>query len=170
MAEHLDHLLSGGHLLDVAVQAAQVLLLAVEVELAALTAVADVGEHHPVAHQDQDGQPPVEEKQQQHHPEQLDHALDDHGEAVVQGVGDGVHVVGEQAHQVPLPVLVKEAQGEGLEPVVQVPADVQENFLGCPDHDLGVAQGGQNTHGVDGRRDAHAGHQAGYACPGPPPG
>ena len=156
VVEHLHHLLSGHHLLNIAVQVAQVGLLLLIVGLAPLSAVPDIEEHGHIAHGHHQRQLPVEDKEHGEGAHHLDKALDHHGKAVVEGIGDGVHIVGEIAHDIAVAVGVKEAQGQGLQVGEQVPADVEEHLLGRLDHGLGIAQGGQGTHKVDGRRHRHA--------------
>ena len=150
MVEYLHHLLARRHLLDVAVQVPQGGLLPAVICLAPLPAEADIEEHDHIAHRHHQGEPPVEDEEHGEGAHHLDKALDHHGEGVVQGVGDGVHVVGEVAHHVAVAAGVKEAQGQGLEVGEQVPPDVVEHLLGRPHHGLGIPQGGQSPGGVDG--------------------
>ena len=83
VVEDLDHLLAADHLLDVAVQVSQSLLLFGEIGLASLSAVADIQKHSQIAHHHQQGQPPVEDKQKGQGAGDLDEALNHHGEAVI---------------------------------------------------------------------------------------
>ncbi len=161
VVEHLHHLLAGHHLLNVAVQLTQGDLLPGVVFLAPLPAEADVAEHDHIAGRHHQGQPPVEDKQDGQGAHHLNEGLDHHGEAVVQRVGNGVHVVGEVAHHVAVAVGVEELEGQGLEVGEEIPPDVPQDLLGGPHHDLGVAVGGQDPQGVDARRHRHAGHQVG---------
>ena len=156
MIEDLHHLLSGHHLLDVAVQVAQASLLLAVVGLAALSAVTDVEEHDHIAHRHHQGEPPVEDEEHGEGAHHLDEALDDHGEGVVEGVGDGVHVVGEVAHDVAMAAGVEEPEGQGLEVGEEIPADVEEDLLGSLDHGLGIAPGGEGTGQVDAGSEGHA--------------
>ena len=156
MVENLDHLLPADHFLDIAVQTAQMFLLPGEIPAAAAAGIADIQEHGPIADRDDQGQLPVEDVQQHQQAHHLDKGLNDHGEAVVQGVGNRVHVVGKITHGVAVAAAVKERQRQGLQMGKQVPADIIEDFLGGPDHGLGVAQGRQNAGAVDGRGDDHA--------------
>ena len=155
VVEHLDHLLAGHHLLDEAVQISQAGLLLGVVGLAVGPAEADIAEHGGIPHRHHQGQLPVEDEEDHQCPHHLDEALDHHGEAVVQRVGDGVHVVGEVAHHVAVAAGVKEPQGQGLEMGEQVPADVVEHLLGRLHHGLGVPQGAQGSQGVDPGGDGH---------------
>ena len=84
-----------------------VLLLLIEVIGAFLSAVADIEKHGTISQDDQQTQLPAQDKKQDQSSRHLDKTLDDHGEAVVKSVGDGIHVVGEAAHGVAVRVLVK---------------------------------------------------------------
>ena len=90
MPKDLDHLLSGHHLLDVGVQLAQIFLLPVPSSYS-LAAVTDIEVHPAIAHCHDQGEAPVEEKEESQRAYDLDKTLDQHGEAVVQCIGDGVH-------------------------------------------------------------------------------
>ena len=161
MVKDLDHLLARDHFLHVGVQLAQAGLLAGVVGAAAPGGVVDVPEHGNVAHHDQQREPPVEHEQQKQRACDLYKHLNDHRKAVVQRVGNRVHIVGEQAHQIALAVRVKEVQGHRLQVGKQVAADFLGNTLRRADHELGVAQGGQRADEVDERRERHDPGQVG---------
>ena len=160
MVEHLDHLLAADHLLNGAVQLAQHLLLALEIPLAALAAVAHGGEHGNVAQHHHQRELPVQHEQQRQGAHDLDKALDHHGKAVVQRVGNGVHVVGEAAHNVAVAAGIKVTQRQRLHMAEQVPPDFIHDLLGGLHHQLGIAEGGHHAHRIDGRHDAHRRQQA----------
>ena len=159
VVEHLDHLLSGYHLLNIAIELAQAGLLGGVVCLAPPAAVADIAEHGPIAQHHQQGQAPVEDEQQRQRANHLDKALDEHGKAVVQGVGDGIHVAGKVVHHVAVAAGVEKAQGQGLQVGEQIPPDVEEHLLGRPGHEPGIAQRAQGAQGVDAGGEGHALHQ-----------
>src|SRR5699024_10217753 len=69
--------------------------------------------------------------------------------------GDGVHVVGEVAHDVAVAAGVEKPEGQGLEVGEEVPADVEEDLLGRPDHGLGVTPGGEGAGQVDAGGEGH---------------
>ena len=100
MVKNFYHLLAGSHFLDVSVQFSKVSLLAVIVETAFFRAVPDIEEHGRVSQDHQKRKPPVQHKEKSEGTRDLDEALDDHGEAVVHGVGYGVHVIGKKTHQI----------------------------------------------------------------------
>lgn len=156
VVEDLDHLLAPDHLLDVAVQLAQVLLLVIEIVGALFPAVADVEEHGGVPKNDQETELPVQDEEDGQRPHNLDKTLDDHGKAVVEGIGDGVHVVGEAAHGVPVRVGVKVPERQLFHGVEEVPADVIDDLLGGFYHGLAVAEGRGRPGQVDGGGDRHA--------------
>ena len=164
MVEHLDHLLPGGHLLHIAFQIAKSLLLAGVEETAAVGAEPDVPEHDGVPHHDQQRKPPVEHKQQNQRAHHLDKALDQQSKAVVQRVRDGVHIVGEQAHQFAVAAGVKIGEGQRLQVGKQVPADIVQDLLRGAHHGLGVAQGRKRAHRVDGGGQGNAADKAGDAA------
>ena len=83
VVKNLDHLLPGHHLLDVAVQVAQALLLHGVVGLAALSGKAHIPEHHQIADGDDQRELPVEDVQNDQRARNLDKALNHHREAVV---------------------------------------------------------------------------------------
>src|SRR5699024_772212 len=120
-------------------------LLLVKIVFALFGTVADVQEHGRVPQNHQKGQPPVQEEQQNQGSHYLDKTLDNHGEAVVEGVGDGVHIVSEAAHNVSVGVGVKIFQRQAFHGAEQIPADIVDDLLGGPGHGLGVAQGGKGA-------------------------
>ena len=115
MVEHFDDLLAVDHLLDVAVQLAEAGLLLVVIRFAAPAAVSDVQEHGRIADGDDQRELPVEHKEHDERAGHLDEALYDHGEAVVERVGYGVHVVGEVAHDVAAVAAVEPDEGQVLQ-------------------------------------------------------
>ena len=154
----------GDHLLDIGVELAQAALLAGVERAAVPRAELDVPEHRRVAHQDQQREPPVEHEQQHQRAHDLHKGLDQHGKAVVERVGDGVHVVGEQAHQVAFAVGVKKLQRQRLQVGKQVAADLAQDLLRGAHHQLAVAQRAQRARNVDARREGNAAGQVGRAA------
>ncbi len=161
MVEYLDDLLAGDHLLNIAVHIAQGRLLHRIVGGTALGAVPNIEEHGQIAQHHNEGQLPVEYEQHDQGARQLNKALDGHGKAVVQGIRDGVHIVGEVTHDIAVALGIEESQRQRLDVMEQVPADVIQHLLGGIDHSLGVAQGGQGTDAVDGGGDHNAPQKAG---------
>ena len=164
MIEHLDDLLAGDHLLNISIQFPQAALLLGIVDTAVPGAEIDIPKHGGIPHHNEQRQPPVEHEKQDQGAGDLDKSLDDQGKAVVQGVRNGVHVVGEQAHQVAFTVGIEKLQGECLQIGKQVAADLSQDFLGGPDHDLAVTQGAEGPHQVDHSGQAHTGSQVGQTA------
>ena len=159
VVEHLDHLLPGHHLLDIAVQLPQAVLLLLVIGLAPPPTEADVEEHEDIKHRHDEGKLPIEQKQHGEGAHHLDRTLDEHGKAVVERLRDRVHVVGEVAHHIAVALGVKKAEGQGLDVGEQIPPDVVEHLLGRLHHDLGIAQRREHPCAVDGGSDRHAQHQ-----------
>ena len=108
-----------------------------------------VEEHCGVADGHNQRELPVEHKEQDERARHLDKALYDHCEAVVEGVGDGVDVVCEVAHDIAAVTAVEILQRQGLEVGKEVAADVKERSLRHRDHALGVAQCAEHAEAVD---------------------
>ena len=161
VVEHLDDLLPGDHFLDIGVEFTQAALLPGVVGAAAAGTEIDIPEHGGIPHQHHQRKLPVQHEQQDQRAHDLHEGLDHEGEAVVQRVGHGIHVVGEQAHQIALAVGIEELQRQFLQVGEEVAADLPQNFLGRADHDLGIAQRAEGAHQIDDRRDAHAPRQMG---------
>ena len=152
VVEDLDHLLALNHLLDISVDLPQVPLLGHEVPAGPLAHGHHHRQHQPQGehrHQKQQG------AQVQHH---AHYAQEGEGpgaegdEAVVEDLGDGLHVVGVAAHELAVGVGVKVTQGQGLHPGEQVPADGVGGPLGHVDHDPGVGEAEQGRAGIHARQ------------------
>ena len=159
MVEDLDHLLARHHLFNIAVQITQCPLLLVVVGLASLSAIADIEKHDHIAYRYYQGEPPVEDEEHGQGTCHLNEALDHHSEAVVQGVRNGVHVVGEVAHHVAVAAGIEEAEGQLLEMGEQVPADIVKYLLCRLHHGLGIAPGRQGSRQIDEGSDGHPSQQ-----------
>ena len=155
MVEDLDHFLPADHFFDIAVQFAQIGLLMAVMLFAAPAAVANVEEHGQVTQHHEHRQPPVEDEKDHQRARHLDEALDEHGEAVVERVGDGVHVAGEIAHDVAMPAGIEKAQGQRLQMSKEVAADIVEHLLRGLDHRLRIAQSAERAHGIDAGGEDH---------------
>ena len=161
MGEGLDHLQTLNGLLDVAVHRAQVgLLLAVEPPGPAAEDLEDreggpQGEHR---HQEEEGA----HREHDHHDA---HEHQDAGEegdhALLQGQLHVVGVVGEAAHELPVGVLVKVGEGQGLEVVEKLLAHAVGAPLGQLDHDARLAVGTHPAHGVDAQELEDVGQEPG---------
>ena len=149
MGKDFDHLLALEHLLDVAVDGAQVPLLGDEV-LAALGADLFGAEQHQGHHADgQDGHGDIQDAHADEHRQDGDDAGHQLGDALADHLAEGIHVVGVHRHDIAVGVGVKVADGQALHVGEQLDADVPHGALGHIDHDAGVAPGGQDAHQID---------------------
>ena len=152
MVKDLFHLRPGDHLLDEAVQVPQPGLLLVVVLPAAPAVPLDEEGHGRQEEDDDEGQPDIEHQQHGNGAHDHDAALNNHGEGVVERVVEGVHVVGEAAHQLAMSVGVEVFEGQGLHMGEEVGADLSHHLLGGVRHELVIAPGGQHP------RQVHAAH------------
>lgn len=159
MVKDLYHLLAVDHFLNIAVQLSQAFLLHGIIGLAPLAAETDVEEHRPIAYSNNKGKLPVENEKDQQCPRHLDKALNHHGKAVVQGVGNRVHVIGKIAHHIAVPPGVKKAQRKGLQMGKQISADIEKHSLSGLHHNLGIAVGRGYADCVNHPGDHDAGDQ-----------
>ena len=160
MVKYLHYLLAGCHLLNKTVQFSQILLLKIKVIFALFSTIANVGKHQNIADKYNQGQTPVQHKNQREGSHNLNKALDNHGKAVIKGVGDGIHIVGKAAHNIAVGSGVKVFQGQGLNMVKQIPPDFINDFLGRHHHGLGVAVGCGHAAQIDHSCKRHCPEQA----------
>ena len=149
MAENLDDLLPFHHLFDVAVDGAQVFLLGHKITGGAVGDLPGDQQHQPHHEQRQASEGDVqgdhgEQNAQNGHRRghQLRHALADH-------LTEGVDVVGVDAHNVPVGMGIKIADGQSLHVAEQITAQAAQGALGHIHHDLVVSQGGQGARQED---------------------
>ena len=160
MAEDLDYLLAVDHLLDVAVQVAQLHLLADEIAAAAAGQEPGDAEHPDDAHDDHSGQGQIG-GQHAHKGDQDHHAGVDHlGDALGEHLAQGVHVVGVDAHHVAVGVGIKVLDGQGLHVAEQVVPDALLHALGDGDHQAVVGEGTQGAHDIQPGHHQKDPHQA----------
>ena len=154
MVEDLDDLLALDHLLDIAIDFAHGLLLSREI----LAAPAAHGLHHRQHHRQRakgdEGQYGTEHQHHGDGAQEVQRAGDDAGEAVVQGLGHCLDVVGVATHQLAVGVGVKVFQGQSLHFVEQVRPDLRDGVLGHMDHNAGISEGADRAHDVDQRHEA----------------
>ena len=138
VGEDLDDLLSLDHLLDVAVESAQCLLLTAEVGAALAADGLDHQQHHQQKGHGDEGQQRIEH---QHHDEG-GHKGDGVGQEIGKAVADhlryGVHIVGKAAHHVAGEVGVKIGHGQLLHLVEQFFTDPCHRALGNIHHQAGI--------------------------------
>ena len=141
MVEDLDDLLALDHLLDIAVHRAQRGLLLGKVPAAAAAHHFHHPQHH---HQHGKGDEGQHRAQDDHHGDgahEVQRAGDEASEAVVEGLGDSVDIVGIAAHELAVGVGVEVLQGQILHPVKEIGTDLGHRVLGHMHHDAGIAEG-----------------------------
>ena len=146
----LDDFLARDHLLDVSVQIAQRRLLSGKKALGTHARVASVQHNGHIAHERDNRELPVEDDEHGRGADHLDARLNHVGKAVVERLGDGVDVVGKEAHDVTRARAVEVAQRQHLDVREQVAANIGHHALGRAHHDLRVAQSREHARGVDG--------------------
>ena len=149
MSEGLDHLEALDHLLDIAVDGAQGLLL---LGIVGPALAAHLGEDQQQTHQGEGSDDKQNGAQIEHHghsgdkgdggAEQLHHRL-------LQSHLDVVGVVGEPAHQLAVGMPVEVAQGQLLQAVKQLPAQDIAALLGQLGHEDGLNIGANGGDGID---------------------
>ena len=152
VVEDLDDLLALNHLLDIAVDLPQGLLLAGKVTAGAGPDGLNHPQHHRQGGEGDEGQRGA---QDQHHDDgagEGQRAGDETSKAVVQSLGNGFDVVGVAAHQLAVGVGVEEFQGQILHPAEQVRPDVGHGGLGNLNHDAAVTIGAHRAQHI------HQGH------------
>ena len=154
VVENLDDLLSLDHLFDVTVDNTDVLLLLGKVAPAALA-----HGHHHQQHQQQcehcyQEQQGTHDNHHHHHADKGQRAGDNGAQTVVEHLGNGLNVVGVAAHQFPVGVGIKVAEGQVLHLGEQVPPNGLRGRLGDTDHDPGVDIAAQRSRDVDRGQEA----------------
>ena len=130
-----DHHMGAIHLLHVAVDVAQVLLLAAE-EL--LTVADDAGNDDQAHRENAQGNESHPGADGQHHDEyaqQQGHLGDHLGQALVQSLGDGVHVIGDAAEHFAVGHLVKVGHGQTVDLLADVRTHSVADFGGDARHE-----------------------------------
>ena len=115
MVKNLDHLLPLHAFLNKAVEAAHVRLLLGEIGVALFAAVPQEDCHARKGGDHHQAEDVVEDEEHREGADDHHRVLYEGGEAVVEGFGDGVDVVGEPAHQLAVGFGVEIAQRELLE-------------------------------------------------------
>ena len=141
MAEYLDDFLPCHHLLDIAVDTGEVLLLGAEERAGALAQLAG-GYHHDDSHEDADeGQG---DAQHDHRGEGGDDG-DGGGEHLCQGGGDhlaqGVDIIGVDGHDIAMGTLVEITDGQPLHPLEDLLAQSEHGALADGYHEAVVGIG-----------------------------
>ena len=150
MVEDLDDFLPRDHLFDIAVERTQRLLLTRVELLAARARITHVRYDSHVARHSDERKTPIENKHQDQRSHRLHGSLNHRCEAVVERLGNGVHVVGEKTHDVARPHTVKIGKRKRLDMRKQVAANVEHHPLRRANHNLRVAQRAGHAQRVDG--------------------
>ena len=143
MVEHLDDLLALHHLLDIAVHGAQRLLLCLKAHAASAANALDHQQHQHQKGKGDQRQHPVHIQHHNNNADKRQGAGHHAGEAGVDHLRHGVHVVGKAAHQVAGLVGVEVPQGQVLQFVEQILPHLGHRPLGDMHHDAGVGIGAQ---------------------------
>ena len=158
VAEDLDHLLAVDHLLDIAVQIAQLHLLADKV--AAAAAGQEPGDTEHAKDTDDDHPSECQVGDQHTHKGDQDHhaGVDDLWDALGEHLAQGVHVIGIDAHHIAVGVGVKVLDGQRLHMAEQVITDALLHTLGDGDHQPVVREGAEGAHNIQAghhKQDTH---------------
>ncbi len=150
VAEHLDHVVAGEHLLHVPVEVAGVLPLRRELFLRAL-GDEDRDDHRHRYHQHRDeGQQPADGEHHDEHADDRERGGDDLREALLQRLRDVVDVVGHAAEHVAARVVVEVLERQAGELLVRILPQPVHGALRHAGHDVALHPGEERTHQVDG--------------------
>ena len=147
VGKDLDDLLSLDHLLNIAVEGTEGLLLALEVDAALAADGLDYQQHQEEERHGDEGQQRVHH---QHHYEggnEGQHVGEETGKAVADHLRNGVHIVGKATHHITGEVGVKIGYRQLLHLIEQILTDGGHRPLGHIDHQAGVdiaAKSGDN--------------------------
>ena len=123
------------HLLHVAVDVAQILLLAAEELLTVANDAGDDDQAHREDAQGNQGHPGADGQHHDEHAQQQGHLGDHLGQALVQSLGDGVHVIGDTAEHFAVGHLVKVRHGQTVNFLADVGAHGVADFGGDTRHE-----------------------------------
>ena len=161
MVEDLDDLLALDHLLDIAVHLAHSLLLLHKIPPAPSADELHRQHHHKEHPKGDAGQDGTENDHHGDGPQEGQRTGDETSKAVVQGLGDGLNVVGIAAHQLAVGMGIKVFQGQALHLFKEVLPDLRHRVLGHMDHDAGIAIRAHRAGNVHRRHDAQHPGKAG---------
>lgn len=143
VVKNLFHLLASHHFFHKAVDASQMLLLGQIVFFTPLSVKLDEKEHQQQKADDNQGKPEIQDNQHGNGARYHDKALYQKGKAVIQRLGQGIHIIGEPAHQLAVSMRVEIGKRKVLGMFKQIPSDASHDFLAGVNHQLIVAQRGQ---------------------------
>ena len=153
MVEDLDDLLALDHLLNIAVDVAQVPLLGHEVPAAAPAHGHDDQEHQAQREHGHQKQQRAEIEHHSHHAHKGQAVGDQIHQAVVEDLVDRLDIVGIPAHQLAVGMGVKVAEGKTLHFGEQVLPDGVGGLLGDVDHNAGIGEAEQGSADIDAGHD-----------------
>ena len=149
VAEHLDHLLSVHHFLDVAVDRAQIPLLSGEIHGRFSRDAGGDQEHEADHGQGDQGKGKI----QKEHADKGGHnghgGVDELRNALAYELAQGVHVIGVDGHDIAMGMGVKIPDGKRFHVFKQFDAQRAHGSLAHVDHDPVVGVGAQDADGVD---------------------
>ena len=146
VAEDLDDLLAVEHLLDEAVNYAEVALLPDVVLAGELGEVRGDEQHDHCGDDGDDGQRRVEHDHAYERGDHGDDRVDYLRNALAEQLTQGVHVVGVDGHDVAVGVGVEILDGQPLHALEEVVTQPEHGALAHCDHDACVGPGGQNAY------------------------
>ena len=161
VAEDLDDPLAGDHLLDIAVEVADTLLLRDEVLGGVAADLLGGLEHQQQADNDEERQDGAGDQHGDEYGHNRHQAGDGLGNALGEHLPEGIDVVGVVAHDVAEGVGVEVLDGQPLHVVEHVVADFLLDALGDPGHKDALEQGGHHAHAEDGGHLEDDAQQAG---------
>ena len=136
MIKDLDDLLARDHLFDISVQVAKRCLLGGKETLRTRARVARIQHNGRIAHERDNRELPVKDDEHSRSAHNLNGGLNHVGKTVVERLGDGVDVVGKEAHDVTRARAVKITERQHLDVRKQVAADIGDHALGRAHHNL----------------------------------
>ena len=151
MAEHLDHFLPVHHLLNVAVDSAQIFLLLRKIDRGLRRNFRGNKGHDADHHQGEKGQGEIQHQHAEKGGQDHDAGVDELGDALADQLAQGVHIVGVDGHDVPMGVGVKIPDRQRLHVPEQLHTQIAHGALADIDHDAVVAVGAQNADAVHDR-------------------
>ena len=154
VVKDLYDLLPLDHLLNIAVDIPQILLLRPEVPAAALAYGHNNQEHQPQGKQRHQKQYWAEVQHHANNARKGQRVGKQTHQTVIQNLVDGLDIVGIAAHQFAVGVGVKVAEGQALHPGEEVLPDGMGGLLGDVDHNPGIGEAEQS------RADIHPRHES----------
>ena len=158
MVEDFNNLLALNHLLNIAVDRAQVPLLGHKIAAAALSYGHDDNKHQPQREDRHQKQQRTQAEHHRHHAYKGQSARTQGYQTVLENFGESINVVGVAAHKLAVGVGVEIAQGQILHFGEQIPANGMGGLLGDMDHNAGIGVAQERGADVDAaHQEQHSG-------------